>query len=197
LNLLFEDFTLSATPSTDTVQAGAAAGYTIIVNPLNTFDNQIQLACYSGLPPAATCTFGNATPTPNGSTPTSVSLSISTAKYIPPAAAHTPPRFPPGRLPPLIFGLLSLAGLASLALGNRRRARNGWLGSGWMVVRLATLSMILALNLALVACRSDTLVQSGTVTGGYTITISGTLISNTVVVRYTTVALAVTATNPS
>ena len=103
--------------------------------------------------------FPNATPTPNGTSPTSVNLSISTVKYI--APTHTPPRFPNGKLPPLIFGLLSLAGLASLALGNRRRARHGWLGSGWLGVRLATLSLILALNLALVACRSSTLVSPG------------------------------------
>jgi hypothetical protein len=106
------------------------------------------------------------------------------------------PRFPKGKLPPLIFGLLSLAGLISLALGNRRRSRLGWLGSYLLGLRLATLSLILALNLAMVACRSSLLIISGSTPGNYTITISGTLASNTAVQRFVTTALAVTSTNP-
>ena len=78
-------------------------------------------------------------------------------------------------------------------MGKGRRARGAWLGSGWLGVRLATLSLILALNLALAACRPSTLAISGTTTGNYTITISGTLVSNTAVVRYTTLNLSVTA----
>jgi hypothetical protein len=66
-----------------------------------------------------------------------------------------------------------------------------------MAVRLATLSLILTLNLAFVACRASTLVISGTTTGGYVITFSGTLTSNTAVVRTVVVDLAVTASNPT
>jgi hypothetical protein len=91
------------------------------------------------------------------------------------------------------MGVLSLFALASLALGNRRRAHRGWLASGWLGVRLATLSLILALNLALVACRAPTLAISGTTTGGYTIQVNGTLVSDTAVIRYTTISLEVTA----
>jgi hypothetical protein len=39
-------------------------------------------------------------------------------------------------------------------------------------------------------------VQSGTTTGGYTVTLSGTLTSDTAVIRYVTLALAVTGSNP-
>jgi hypothetical protein len=199
ISLEFEDFTLTPSPSADTVQAGSAASYNIIINPLYGFNQQIQLACTknSNFPQDATCTFSpSAQPTPNGTTPTQVALSISTVKYTP-TNTHVPPRFPWGKLPPVLFGLLCLAGLASLAMGNRRRARTGWLGSAWLGVRLATLSVILALDLALaVACRSPTLAISGTTTGSYTVQISGTLVSNTVVVRYCNVALGVTQTNP-
>jgi len=194
LNIEFEDFTLNATPSSYITEAGQPAPYTIIVNPLNGFNQEVQLLCSTGLPPAATCAFSNSTPTLNGTSPSSVSLTINTVKYV--APTHAPPRFPNGKLPPLIFGLLSLAGLASLAMGNRRRARHGWLGSGWLGVRLATLSLILALNLALVACRPSTLTISGTTTGNYTITISGTMYSNTAVVRTTTLNLSVTSSVP-
>jgi hypothetical protein len=92
----------------------------------------------------------------------------------------------------LIFGLLCLAALASLALGKGRRLRHGWMG-----VRLAALSLILALNLALAGCRASTLVISGTTTGNYVITIQGTLLSNTAVVRYTTFNLSVTSSQPA
>jgi hypothetical protein len=195
LSLTFEDYTLTATPSADTIQAGTNAGYSILVNPLYGFNQQVTLNCFKGMPPDATCTFSpNATPTPNGTSSTTVTLSISTVKYV--APTHAPPRFPNGKLPPLIFGLLSLAGLASLALGKRRRDRHGWLGAGWLGVRLATLSLILALNLALAACRPNILVQSGTTTGNYVITITGTLTSNTAVIRNTYLNLSVTSSPP-
>ncbi len=197
MNIQFEDFTLTATPSIFTVQAGYPASYNIIVNPLYGFNQQIQLICeLSTLPPDSTCTFNPDTPTPNGLGPLSVPLSISTVKYIA-TNTHALPRWPNSKLPPLMFGLLSLAGLASLALGNRRRGHKGWLGSVWLGVRLVTLSMILALNLALVACRGSTLVQSGSTPGNYTVTLYGQLLSNTTVVRYTTLAVAVTSTNPN
>jgi hypothetical protein len=190
LSLGFEDYTLTSTPAIQTIQAGTPGKFTIIVNPLNTFNQQVDLTCNNtGLPPDATCTFSNSGPTPGPSSPSNVALTINTVKYV--APSHALPRLPNGTLPPLIFGLLSLAGLASLALANRRRAHPGWLA-----VRLAALSAILVLNLALAACRSSTLTVSGTTTGNYTITVSGTLHSNTAVVRTTTLNLAVTSSVP-
>jgi len=198
LTLEFEDFSLNITPSSDVIQAGAPAGYTILVNPLFGFNQAVQLQCYSFSPGLAdsSCGFSpTSAPVTNGTSPASVQLSISTAKYTPPTA-HAPPRFPNGNLPPLIFGLLSLAALASLALGNRRRARQGWLGSGWLGVRVAALSLILVLDLALAACRASTLTTAGTVTGNYVVTIQGALASNTAVVRYATTNLSVTSSVP-
>jgi len=195
MSLGFQDYMLSATPSIDTIAAGTKATYQIIINPLFGFSQQISLSCLqtsTTFPPDATCNFSNSTPTPNGTSPLSVTLTINTVKYVPPTT-HAPPRSPPGKLPPVIMGVLSLFALASLALGNRRRAHRGWLASGWLGVRLATLSLILALNLALVACRAPTLAISGTTTGGYTIQVNGTLVSDTAVIRYTTISLEVTA----
>ena len=48
LNLLFEDYSLSASPALNTIVAGAAASYTIAVNPVNGFSKQVQLACGNG-----------------------------------------------------------------------------------------------------------------------------------------------------
>jgi hypothetical protein len=196
LSIEFADYTLTVTPSSDVVQAGSAAQYTILVNPLYSFNYAVQLECYTGKPPDSSCNFPNGAigtyqVTPNGTSPASVQLSIQTARYVPPTT-HVPPRFPNGKLPPLIFGLLSLAALASLAFGNRRRARHGWLGLGWLGVRVAALSLILALDLALVACRASTLDITGTTTGDYVIQIQGELVSNTSVNRYATMDLNVT-----
>ena len=200
LSLGFSDFSLSAAPSSAITTAGHSAVYTIFVNPLNGFNSNVTLLCppQKQMPPATGCIWSSTNTTPNGG-PSSVQLTITTQVYVtPPSYTHSPPRFPGGKLPPIIFGILCLAGLASLALGNRRRARQGWLGSRWMAVRMGTLSLIFALNLALAAsCRSGTLVQSGTTTGGYTITLTGELTSNTTVLRYVTIALAVTAANPA
>lgn len=193
LNLGFEDYTLSRSPSIATVAAGGTAGYSIIVNPLYGFNQAIQLSCYAGLPPNSICSFGNGGKlTPTGTGPVTDSLSISTVRYVPPAT-YAVPRLPGGKLPPMVFGLLSLAALASLALSARYRRQRGWLGAGWLKLRLAMLCIILCLDLALVSCRSSLLEVTGTTTGNYTVTIYGTLISNTTVTRSTTLSLAVTA----
>jgi hypothetical protein len=189
LTILFQDYRLSATPPLNTITSGTAATYTIIVNPLNGFNQQVSLSCEStGFPPDATCTFSNSTPTPNGG-PANVTLTINTVKYV--ENTQTPPRYPAGKIPPLILGVLGLLGLASLALTSRRRARHGSLGGAWLGVRLVTLCLILMLDLALGSCRPAA-TAGGTTTGNYTIIIDGTLVSNTAVVRKTTFNLAVT-----
>lgn len=189
LSLGFEDYTLTASPTSDTIQAGTTAKYTINVNPINGFDSEVLLSCYTGLPPASQCNFSNSMPVPNGTSPTAITLDVSTQKYVAPTS--TLPRFPGGKLPPLILGLLSLAALASLGLGRKRGRRQRWLG-----VRLALLSVVLALDLALVACRPSTLEITGTTVGNYTITIEGVLNSNTAVIRSTTLNLSVTTSVP-
>jgi hypothetical protein len=191
LNLLFSDFSLSVTPSIINVTPGTPGAYTIIANPLNGFNQEIVLACTGAIPPDSTCSFSPSTPTLNGTSPSNISLTVNTVKYVAPTTAL--PRFPGGKLPPWLFALLSLAALASLALGRRHRAGQGWWGYSWLKVRLATLSLVLILNLALVACRPSTLLTSGTTTGNYTFQVQGTMYSNSSVVRYVTLNMAVSA----
>jgi hypothetical protein len=191
INLLFADYKLTATPALDTIVAGTAAGYTVTISPLNGFNQQVSLSCdTSSFPPDATCSFSNSSPTLNGN-PLNVSLTVQTVKYIEPTPTHSLPRYPPGKIPPLILGGLSLLALASLALASRRRASHGSRSPAWLVLRLATLGLILGLGLTLGSCRSG-VTSTGTVTGNYVITIDGTLTSNTGVVRKTSVNLAVT-----
>ena len=197
ISLMFSDFTLTASPSSENVESGSTATYNINVNPLFGLNNQkVSLILLSSSPKLSdtTWSFSNPTPTVNSGGATQVQLFINTTLFANPTVpttGHALPRFPGGKLPPLLFGLLGLAALASLAMGHKRRARNGRLGSGWLVVRLATLSLIMVLNLAMAACRPNILATNGTATGGYVVTIQGTLSANTSVYRTVVVDLTV------
>jgi hypothetical protein len=56
--------------------------------------------------------------------------------------------------------------------------------------------MIMALNLAMAACRPNILATTGTKTGSYIVTVQGTLASNTSVIRSVVVDLSVTQGQP-
>ncbi|HEX5410771.1 MAG TPA: SBBP repeat-containing protein [Terriglobia bacterium] len=187
LNLLFADYALSASPALNTIVAGSAATYTIAVNPINGFDKQVQLACGSGIPPGASCTFSHTSVTPSGG-PATVTLNLQTTKN---AGAPPPPLMPPGMVPPLTVFLLVvvLAGLVAL-----RRSRNRFptlAGRRWVLVQVCTLALLIVCETFLVSCRS-TPTATGSTTGNYIITINGTLGSNSSVVRTTTIDLSVT-----
>ncbi len=198
MTINFEDYQLTISPSSDIVQAGGTATYNIFVNPLFGFNNQaVTLTIYATSPTLPDYTYQlspTSQPITNGIAPAQVTLTINTAKYTPPTA-HLPPFFPKGKLPPIIFGLLTFAGLASLAFGSKRRMRQGGWGSVWLGVRMAALSLILAADLALaVSCRASALATAGTVTGNYVLTIQGELVSNNTVNRYAKCDLSVTTT---
>jgi beta-propeller repeat-containing protein/HYDIN/CFA65/VesB family protein len=187
LNLLFADYALSASPALNTIVAGSAATYTISVNPINGFNNQVQLACASGIPPGASCTFSHSSVTPSGGAAT-VTLTLQTTKN---AAVPPPPVVPPGTVPPLMLFLLVvvLAGLVLL-----RRSRNRFpsvAGRRWVLVQVCALCLLIVCETFLVSCRS-TPTATGSTTGNYIITINGTLSSNSSVVRTATIDLSVT-----
>lgn len=187
LNLLFADYSLSASPALDTIVAGSAANYTISVNPINGFNSQVQLACGSGIPPGASCIFSHTSVTPSGGAAT-VTLSLQTTKN---AGVPPPPVVPPGMVPPLMVFLLMvvLAGLVWL-----RRSRNRFpsvAGRRWVLVQVCMLCLLIVCETFLVSCRS-TPTATGSTTGNYIITINGTLGSNSSVVRTATIDLSVT-----
>jgi hypothetical protein len=71
------DFTLTASPASATVSAGASAMSTITLTPSGGFAAKTSFAC-SGLPQLATCSFSPAIVTPSGA-PASTTLTIATA----------------------------------------------------------------------------------------------------------------------
>jgi hypothetical protein len=71
------DFTLGASPSSQTVAAGASAAYTVTVTGVNGFADSVGLSA-SGLPAGATASFDPASVTGSGTSSLSVTTSAST-----------------------------------------------------------------------------------------------------------------------
>ncbi|MBZ5561592.1 MAG: SBBP repeat-containing protein [Acidobacteriia bacterium] len=191
LTVLFSDYALSVTPQIQTITSGQVATYSVIVTPSNGFNQQVQLAC-PNLPIDATCSFSSSNVTPNGGV-ASVTLNISTVKN---TASMLGRRLPPGGGPPPAWLLLAFMGVlwGMLRLRtylNNRPAAVRRLPSLWS--RAVSCGLALTLLAMLAGCRpASTTATSGTPTGNYIITITGTLTSNTTVVRNTTLDLAVT-----
>jgi uncharacterized protein (TIGR03118 family) len=71
------DFSLSVSPTSATVTAGASSNFTINTSPTNGFNSAVSLSC-SGLPTGAKCLFSTQSYTPGGST--TPMLTITTTK---------------------------------------------------------------------------------------------------------------------
>ena len=188
LTLLFADYTLSASPSLNTIVAGATATYAVVVTPINGFSKQVELACGSGMPPGASCSFSNSTVSPNGG-PASSTLTINTTKngFSPP-----PPASPPGGFTPYLIGIFVLILLALIELARRRHGLLNSERRKGPAFQISLLVGLLLLESLLAACRPAATTATGSTPGNYTITVTGTLSSNTSVTRSTTINLAVT-----
>ena len=103
-----EDFAIAPSgSSTVTVNPGQTANYTLSIAPAGGFNQTVALSC-SGAPPGSSCSFSPSSVTLNGSTPTSVSVAVTTAAK---AAKNASP---------LWFAFLGLPAL--LLLGNSKRS---------------------------------------------------------------------------
>ena len=188
LTVLLESFSLSGSPALDTVTAGAPAAYSIVVTPLFGFNQQVNLAC-TNLPAGSACTFSPGSVTPNGTSPSSVGLSISTTQST--FVGRWGRRVPPRLLLLLTVGSFVLMLLLQL-VGRRRTRTTGAHARLMMATRMAVVGLLLLSLLLLGACRGISSTTSPTPTGNFIITITGTLNSNTAVQETTTVDLAIT-----
>jgi Beta-propeller repeat len=71
------DFSVSAASTSATVTAGQSASYTLSVAPLGGFNQAVSLAC-SGAPRGANCMVSPSSVTPNGTSATSATVTVST-----------------------------------------------------------------------------------------------------------------------
>ncbi|MGH9328270.1 MAG: choice-of-anchor D domain-containing protein, partial [Terriglobia bacterium] len=182
LRAQLETFTLTAPTPLNTIVPGASARYTLVVTPSFGFNKAVNLSCTAGLPAGATCSFSPATVTPNGSSPSSVTLTVittQTSSLWPFWSGHTRP---PGWW--LILGVLWLIFTLTLLIRHKRRG-------GVLASRIAIFGVLLLLAVTLASCRSVS-TTSPTPTGNYIIVITGTLSSNSAVTVITTVDLSVT-----
>ena len=188
LTIIMADYSLSVSPALNTIIAGQPAEYTVVVTPLNGFNQEVTLGC-DGLPRQAQCEFSQKSVTPGGS-PVTIELTVRTVKN----TAVTPPWGPLGgnRLPLVVWPLLVAPVWLLLRRWNRGRTdAPAGLRSPLLALRLALIGLGLAFLLTMGGCRGTTVV-GGTPTGNYTITVKGTLNSNTAVQRTTSFNLAVT-----
>jgi hypothetical protein len=161
-------FKVAGTPPSVTVVAGQPASYQITLTPQQTYSASISLTCSAGLPggsPAPTCSFSTTPVTLQGTSPSQVTLTISTT----PRTTTTVELLP--RSGPFYATWLPITGLAFLGLGVRARVnRKGRFLGGLLFLVLLTLVALQP------ACggHSSTTTTTGTPAGTYTVTVSAT-----------------------
>src|SRR5207247_10189947 len=72
------DFSISATPTSQTIKAGQRTNYKVTLTPLNGFGGTISLSC-TGLPSGSTCSFASASITLSGSSSASSAVTVQTS----------------------------------------------------------------------------------------------------------------------
>lgn len=158
------DFSIAASSASGSVSAGAAAGTSLVLTPINGFSGTVSLAC-SGLPAGASCQFSPASPSLSG-TAVTAQLSISTSAPV--VARVSAPRDPFGPASPRIVLGVILTPIVVRA-GRHRR-----LGARWR-----RLGLLLFCVLALQACHGGSSAAGGSRMGGtpagtYALTITAT-----------------------
>jgi hypothetical protein len=180
------DFALSSSPTSNTVNAGGSATYTMTVTSSGGFSEAVSLAC-EGPPPGVSCTFSPASVTPTGSTPATSTVTVATTASG--FASPTRFRFPaePAGVRILWWSLLaalivSAAGvrLAGIRQGRTPNGRRLWRGA----VVLAA-GMLIAL--ATFGCGGSSIVS--TPTGTYRIQVNGSASAGTTEVTNPTLLL--------
>ncbi len=190
LTVLLQTFTLSASPALNTIVPGASANYTVLATPVYGFNQQIKLGC-SNLPAGAGCSFSSSSPTLNGSSSTSIALTITTTKGA--SSWRLWPGGPPSTRLMLLLSFVGLVFTLKLLVNSWRLGRGSPSSTILVAPRAFVLAVLLCILLFLASCRGVSPVSSSsTPIGNYIITITGTLSSNTAVSITSTVDLSVT-----
>jgi hypothetical protein len=161
------DFSLTTSPGSDTLKAGATATYQLSVSPVaSAFTNIVKLSC-GGAPALSACSISPNAVTPNGSTATAiltVTTTASVAQLVPLRSSHE-------RILYAFWMPLQGIGLLGMILvGSGARSRK---------LRVFFLSLLICTALMfVVGCAGGTGIktppQVGTTPGTYTISVTGT-----------------------
>ena len=171
LSVAFADFTLAASPTTTTVQAGQEAKYTLTITPVSGFNVPVSVSC-KGAPQGAVCSLSLSTVQVTSSGPVQDTLTVSTTAR---SLVNPPPDGWRGR-PFRWFVAWAVCFFLVLTL----------LSFGVQPPRLAAAirnaSIVFAIALALAACGggagggggTPTKSNIGTPAGSYTLTVTAT-----------------------
>jgi hypothetical protein len=162
-----QDFSMSATPASNTVAAGASSTHTITITGAGGFSDSVALSC-SGLPAKAACTFLQNPISAGGSTTLTITTTAPTVSQMrPPAGRRGKPLYALWLALPGIIGVIGMAAAP-------RRKRSKWLA-------LLGLALIACALLALPSCgggggsstTSPPIPTPGTPAGTNTIVVTG------------------------
>lgn len=166
LNGAGEDFSLSSSITSSTVNAGGTATYTVKISPLTgAFSNSIAISC-SGAPSTTTCKLSSVSVTPGTN---SVSVIVKIATTAPSARAATLVPSPNRAVYALWIQFQALGLFGLVVSGSKRRLRKSTL----------VLAVLLIASACLLAsgCAGGTGIgpqgQPGTTPGTYAISVSG------------------------
>jgi len=167
------DFTVTATPASQSIVAGSTATYSVSVASMGgTFTQAVALTA-NGLPPGATVTFSPASVTPGGSGAQATMIVQTAAQQA--AGSNDLPRWPIAA--PVFAGLLLLLPGKRFRLGMKSRR---------VFTNLACIVALLGIAASTIGCGAGFALPSSAKT--YTITVTGTSGSDT---HSTTVTLTV------
>ena len=159
-------FAITATPTSQIVAAGNPAVYQLLISPQQSFTASIAVTCSAGLPGGTPPSFCKPSTTPitlQGTSPSTITLSISTF----PRTTTTVDLRPPAG--PFYATWLPMTGFAFLGLGiGTRVRRKGRMLAGMFFLTLMTLVLLQP------ACggHSSSTTTTGTPAGTYTVTVS-------------------------
>ena len=172
-----QDFSFTSSSSTQTVNPGSTAAYTIAVNPIAGFNQTVALSC-SGAPTGATCSLSPSSIALSGSIPASVTVSVTTQGN---SAAATQPPNPQRKQVPIFFAICGLPGL--LLLGVRR---SGLCRGRTAAIYGAALLGIVCFVVAGCGGNSSNPSGGGIAANTYTLTVTGTFASGSAVLTHST-----------
>jgi hypothetical protein len=172
-----QDFSFTSSSSTQTVTPGSTATYTVAVNPIAGFNQMVTMSC-SGAPAGSTCSLSPSSIALSGSTPASVTVSVTTMGN---SAVAAQPGSPHGPQVPIFFAICGLPGLLLLG-GGRSALCRGKSAAIYGVALLGIVCFVMA------GCGGN---SSGTGGGGtpantYTLTVTGTFASGSANLTHST-----------
>jgi hypothetical protein len=172
-----QDFSFTSSSSTQTVTPGSTATYTIGINPIAGFNQMVALSC-SGAPAGSTCSLSPSSIALSGSTPASVTVSVTTAGN---SAAAAQPQGPHGTQVPIFFAICGLPGLLLLGRGRFALCR-GKTAAIYGAALLGVVCFVMA------GCGGNSSSTGGgsTPANTYTLTVTGTFASGSANIIHST-----------